>query len=231
MISLDPSKGIKLADHFRTDTTSRLDGDTPPAPGFQLLQKLRTLKAGILLSGGKDGIDSQRNCLFHSLDRVCAHIKSPVQRNRHISRRIHQFLHLFHIQGTIRFQDTYYDTLRSHFAEILYCIPYHGKFCLCITEISKTRTDQRMDPDIRTLPYFLKKPRAGSCSPDDQIAAKLQSVRATLGCCHGRFHRIHAGFQNIVFHVKIPLCYRLLRVISLRHSSVCSQWYHPEIHR
>ena len=62
-------------------------------------------------------------------------------------------------------------------------------------------------------------------------AAKLQSVRTTLGCCHGGFHRIHTGFQNIVFHVKIPLCYCLLRVISLRHSSVCSQWYHPEIHR
>ena len=126
-----------------------------------------------------------------------------MQRNRHISRRIHQLLHLFHIQGAIRFQDTYHDTLRSHFAEILYGIPYHRKFRICITEISKPRTDQRMNPDIRTLPYFLKKPWAGSCSPDDQIAAKLQSVRTTLGCCHGGFHRIHTGFQNIVFHVKI----------------------------
>ena len=148
MISLDPGKGIKLADHFRTDATPRLDGDTSLTPGFQFLQKLRTLKAGILLSGGKDRIDSQRDCLFHSLDRICAHIKSPVQRNRHISRSIHQFFHLFHIQGAIRFQDTYYDTLRSHFAEILYGIPYHGKFRICITEISKPRTDQRMDPDI-----------------------------------------------------------------------------------
>src|SRR5699024_220243 len=112
---------------------------------------------------------------------IRAYVESPVESYRHVSRFLHQDRHLFHIQSSVRLQDTDHNSLRSKIAELFDSFPDQNEFLICITEISEPRSYQRMDPDIRMSADFFKKPWIGSCSADHKASAKFQPGGSASG--------------------------------------------------